>query len=115
MTELIISYAADQTYPVDADSEASSIERGWAPAWYVHAETRRDESNPDDAVYFRLAEGTGRHPMRHQDEGPFDSQDEALDAALRYEGVADIVTISEMAAYDREMIAAERAFEARYG
>lgn len=115
MVDTEIKLDADGSYPTPPDAEASSRERGWKPAYFVTVEYARDPNNPDDAVYFRLADGK-YEPRRRFNVYEGEDPDAALDAAIAAEETDAVsVRILEVSAYDRESIAAERAYEARYG
>ena len=115
MTNVEIVLKHEIRYPVDPESEASAIARGWRPRFYVTAEYPRDPLDPDQAIYFRLLEPLGCEPVRYENPYEGEDQDAALEAAIAaQENGAAFVRILEVSAYDREMVAAERAFESRF-
>lgn len=105
-----------EIYEAEEDpSEAESLARGFVRQYSVRGEWPRDENDPADEPFFRLAAGQ-YVPVRGEGDWWLPSWDAALELAASYEarGATKIV-ISETGAYLVECMAAERAFEGRVG
>lgn len=100
-----IKTAAEERYPTPADAEAGAVERGWKSGWTISVQHEGDS-------FTRYLGYLGE-----SFNGVIEDEDAALAEAIAQsekDGIV-LVRLSEISAYDREQVAAERAFEARVG